>query len=239
MMAPVLSVALMFGGCGQGAPSDTLGYLWPMRADSIKEVACRRPESYTPAEGDLLFFTSRRPAYKVGYGLAGTGEPWHVCLIVRDPSGELVVFDFAPPGAQAYVASVSLADRFDRKVIEDEEGYAWVRRLRRPVTAEESATLTNVLATQSGKKFSPSTIAAQVLPGTRRLTGHFDPPRYDKERWICSELVVFALQEAGLFPATKYRASRFYPRDLMLDEKTSLSCNWATPMLWSRGTCPP
>jgi hypothetical protein len=54
----------------------------------------------------------------------------------------------------------------------------------------------------------------------------------DRERWICSELVVAAAATAGVWTPETFPANLMYPRDLCYDERFDLSPYYDAPGLW-------
>jgi hypothetical protein len=54
----------------------------------------------------------------------------------------------------------------------------------------------------------------------------------DRERWICSELVVAAATASGVLDPDLYPANMVYPRDLAYDEHFDFSPHYDPPAMW-------
>lgn len=206
------------------------GTLWHEPGDPLP---CHG-ERYQPREGDLVFFSSVNPAFVLAYSLAGSFHPWHVGMIVRHSSGELVVMESGGIKNHCVVLR-PIYHRLSRYLGYLPRARIWVRRIKHPLTPEQSRCLTAFAERQCGKRFCPLLRLGQmVLPG-RPL----DPSHPDQDRWFCAELVTESLRTCGLVPWAQLYPEATTPRDLFIDECPNLSCGWERPRTWSPNCCPP
>jgi len=188
------------------------------------------PMVYSPREGDLLFFTDEKWVRRVLFWFAGTGRPYHVGLVVRNAQGQLCTLE-ARPHSENWVFILKLQER-----MESYHGSIWVRRLRKPLSQEQSETLTQFAITQQGKPFAFFRLAFEGTPlSVRRGLGHFvfAGPHTQKPNWFCSELTTAALIECGLFEGRGVWPNCVYPRDLFYDRTYRVNDLYEAPLLWS------
>jgi hypothetical protein len=111
-----------------------------------------------------------------------------------------------------------------------------VRRIRKPLTPEQSRDLTQFAEGEVGKRFA---LWRCILLGTpfcprtgwrREYFGHTYPTR---NRWFCSELVVAAGTSAHLFDGKRFPANATVPRDLAVDELMDISDLYHSPAPWT------
>lgn len=186
-------------------------------------------EAYRPREGDIVIFTYRSGWNRFMYLVGGTGPPYHTGIVVRLPDGELATLEAAPTDDWR-VYLVAMPTRLPAY-----QGRIWVRRLKRPLDAEESARLTEFATDQTGKGFAFGRV---LLGGIMRPRGElgvelFGETSLDRDQWFCSELVVAACVAAGRIDPQKIPANGIYPRDLFLDRPISISADWELPLLWT------
>jgi hypothetical protein len=189
-------------------------------------------EVYEPHEGDLLFFTDRSPFWRLAYLLAYSGPPYHVGIVVRLPDGRLATLEAGPYDSR-FVYLIDLLPR-----LRTHNGIVWVRRLREPLTPEQSARLTDFACEQAGKRFALLRIALAVTP----LRSHgpvrsrlFGSACIDRRKWFCSELVLAAAATIGLIDPHVIPPNTVYPRDMFRDQPHNLSDRWEKPLLWTCG----
>lgn len=187
--------------------------------------------AYLPREGDIVIFSYKDSLRAVMYALAGTGEFYHSGVVVRLPNGELATLEAgAVDGYDVFL--LTLPTRLPAY-----QGNVWVRRLRTPLTAAESAELTDFAVRQTGKGFAFHRVLQAVSPFRPRgwlgvkLWGKTD---LERSSWFCSELVVAALVAAGRMDADEVAANGVYPEDLFNDEVVNLQAGWEMPLLWSQ-----
>lgn len=218
-----LTVGLLHGQCGHEAA----GYL---------QASCSpwHVESYTPQAGDLIFFDDHKLIWRFLDCLACTGPPDHNGIVFKMPDGSLAVLESAPDGVRHVMAQDVLPRLAAYK------GTVWVRRLKCPLSEEQSAKLTGFALEQIGKRYAVVRLALQITPlrargpVSTRVLGHTFMHR---RRWYCSELVVAAGVAAGLFDPKQIPANTVYPRDIFDDHRHDLSCLWHDAAYWS--VCPP
>jgi hypothetical protein len=205
-----------------------LGNLW---LPTEKGYCLDRP--YTPQEGDLVFFSGVSPLYVIAYGVARSGHPWHVGMVIRRTSGELALFESGSPDYRG-VAIETLTDRLICYIDHPQRRRIWVRQIRMPLTPEQSRCLTLFAEAQDGKPFTSYLRLGLLGVPCRPLR----PTETDQCRWFCAEIVVEAMRLVGLRSACGLQPEKTLPRDLFTD-KVDISCGWHCPATWSKGCCPP
>lgn len=190
-------------------------------------------QAYHPQEGDLVFFSSVSPFYLCVYTLGRTSHPWHVGMIVRDSCGELCVLESGGP-ADSGVALVPVAHRLCCYLHKRPHRRIWIRRIRCPLTPDQSRCLSCFAQMQNGKRF-----ASWFRMGMMGLPNRpLKPTCCDQGRWFCAELVSEAMRYCGLCPAEWLRPEKTSPRDLFTD-KVDISCGWEPAETWSPNSAPP
>jgi hypothetical protein len=191
---------------------------------------------YFPSEGDLYLFDLVIPSYVILYPLAHSWFPWHSALVVRRTTGDLALFEVGgddhnyavlrPPGERL---PTSMAKKATRQQV-------WVRRIKQPLTLEQSRELMTFAETQAYKPFvfRPQ-LALLALPGKPMPKSSPENPR-----WFCSAMVVEGLIVAGLLSHDQApRPEVLTPRDLFVDKHLDLSARWEAPVLYSPTDQPP
>jgi hypothetical protein len=212
-MHPLWSLVLISPLAGAG-PS-----LWtaPLAAGSAPAV---RP--YVPREGDIVFYHNSSRWWEFLFSVAGTAPPTH-CGIVVSINGDPVLLESAPDDGTVGGLRVRLLDAKSR--LQNFEYSMWVRRLKQPLTPDQSADLTRFGVAQEGKPYAVVRFVFQITPlrahgSLRRFLGRTDPDRWT---WICSELVVAGCAAAGLIDGDRYPANAAYPLDIFDDRYFDLS----------------
>ncbi len=111
-----------------------------------------------------------------------------------------------------------------------------MRRLRVPLSAEQSARLTAFALEQTGKRFAWLRLILEVTPFRAHGLLHsrlFGSACIDRHRWFCSELVVAALAVAGIVDPNVMKPNAIYPRDLFRDWPFDLKPCWEEPRRWA------
>jgi hypothetical protein len=114
-----------------------------------------------------------------------------------------------------------------------------VRRLRCPLTEEQSCALTNFAIQQEGKRYAVLRLVRQITPFRTRgpvRTKLFATTIMDRRRWICSDVIIAAGTLVGLFDRHAMPASAIYAWDVMHDHTYDLSCLYEPVARWS--PCP-
>jgi len=172
---------------------------------------------YRPQPGDIIMAANNDIRSVIGHILAGSGYPNHSMIVFARPDGTLAILEAGPHGALK--EGVSIVEMWPHVRKYEAVGRVWVRARKIPLTAEESARLTEFVYMQAGKKFPKFRVYAQVtplrskMPLTAALRGR---PDYDKPGYFCSELVMNACSYVGLIDAELARPTATYPRDILL-----------------------
>lgn len=227
--------ALAWGVCFL-APSgcDSSGSFLYSQAPSPDGCVRLHAETYVPQAGDLVFFDDHKLLWRFLDALAFSGPPDHNGIVVRMPDGSHAILESAPDG-DPYVELQDVVPR-----LRCYKGTVWVRRLKCPLSAEQSARLTCFAFAQLGKRYARVRLALQITPFRARgplrhhVLGHTFMNRH---RWYCSEIVVAAGTAAGLFDPQRVPANITYPRDLFDNRFHDLSCVWHDARMWR--SCPP
>jgi hypothetical protein len=225
-MPALLSLALLLGACP--AEPACAGTLWDRHGDWCPGLG----QPYHPREGDIVFFSSVSCVHAVTFTAARTGHPYHVGIIVRDSCGRLCLFE-----AGAYRWDVRLFPVEARlHDYQSKRPYRrlWVRRIKEPLTPDQSRCLTAFAEAQEGKPFAGCFRLAMLALPCRPLR----PTEPDQPRWFCAELVSECLRWCGLCPACGMAPEKTTPRDLFTD-RHDISCGWIPPETWSPDADPP
>jgi hypothetical protein len=110
-----------------------------------------------------------------------------------------------------------------------------VRRLHKPLSAEQSAHLRDFALAQEGKPYALGRLLLQLTPLRPRgsvFADYIGRTVLDRERWICSELVVAAATVGGVLDPDLFPANMVYPRDLAYDEQFDFSAHYSAPAMW-------
>jgi hypothetical protein len=219
-MYPLWSLALMGSLLGAG-PAGAGPSLWavPQGPEGSAAAAVR---AYVPREGDIVFYHNSSRWWEFLFAMAGTAPPTH-CGIVVSVNGAPVLLESAPDDGTVGGLRVCLLEANSR--LQNFEYAMWVRRLKRPLTSEQSNRLTQFALAQEGKPYGMLRLVFQVTPfrahGTLRpLFGRTELNRWT---WICSELVAASCAAVGLIDGGRYPANAAYPLDIFDDRYFDLS----------------
>lgn len=218
--------------CGEGSPALTGGYLRrvvPGPDGAVHEQV----EPYVPQAGDLVLFDDHNPVWLFLYHMAGTDMPDHSGIVVAMPDGRPVLLEAGPDDGKLCGLYVRLLEAVPR--LHQFEGTIYIRRLKQPLTPEQSARLTAFAFQQEGKRYALVRMLLQGTPfrcrqGLRAKL--FARTSLDRRSWICAELVVAAGTVAGLFDPKVHHANAIYPRDMLYDDVYDLSPTWYPAGLW-------
>jgi hypothetical protein len=213
-----------------GGTEDEIGgsYLYRCRpcAGPSSPCAC---ETYRPQPGDLVFLDTPSHFWDLMDWLAGTTAPDHLGIVVALPDGRPAVLEAGPDA----VPRVFLLDAVGR--FQAYDGLIWIRRLRCPLTAEQSEALTAFAVRQEGKRYSVLRFARQITPFRVRgpvRTKALGRTHMDRRRWICCDLTITAGTAAGLFDSRHMPANSIYARDILDDAKFNLSDLYEPAARW-------
>jgi hypothetical protein len=209
------------GSCHAGEPC---GWLL-----DCAQAASSMREPYLPQPGDLVFYDHWSVRARFFYTLAHTGKPYHVGVIVNLPDGRPTILEAGPYD----YTHVYLMDALPR--MRTHKGTIWVRRLRVPLTPEESARLTSFALKQTGKGFALVRLILEVTPFRAHGCLHsqlFGSAQTERHSWFCSELATAALAVAGRIDPHVIKPNTVYPRDLFRDCPHDLKPCWEQPRRW-------
>lgn len=241
----LLAVALLAGSGPApvktigGAPADPVhlgerggapfGYLWTYKSCEGGETT-REVIPYGPREGDLLFFDDMSVLWTRLYAIANTAPPFHAGIVVRKPDGRLAVLE-AGPDDTLHVYVLDLRPR-----LLTFKGILQVRRVKRCLTADESARLTAFAQAQDGKRYAVWRLLLQGTPLKTRggpLRDSLAHTLFNRNRWLCAEIAVTAAAVAGLTDPQQVRGSATYPLDIIDDSKHDLSATYEPYAYWA------
>jgi hypothetical protein len=223
MLPSLVALASLFGTSPETLERPS--YLFKM----TEPVAPERGERYQPQPGDILLFDDHSALTAKIYRLVGTDGPLHAAVVFRKKDGSLGTLE-AGTNAVMRVFNFDLEPR-----LHSFDGTILVRRLHQPMSEEQERRMAEFAVAQEGKSYAIGRLALQGTPFRPR--GTFLAPVLgrtvvDRDRWICSELVVASLVVAGVFNVDDYPANMMYPRDLCYDERFDLSQHFAAPAMW-------
>ncbi len=225
MRTLLLCLALTASSPGEH-PCAPVGFLKP---DQRTEPVA----AYVPHEGDLIFFWSGGPFKKALYRMLFVGPPSHVGMIVLLPNGHPVLFE-STLDTNYGLYGVGLSELPARLHLYP--GTIWVRRLKQPLTPEQSCRLTHFALEQQGKPFAVSHLFLPPLGlpcNGPLLRGLGCTARLDHRRWFCSGLVAASAITSGLLDGHVVRPGFVDPRDLFVDRLLDLSACWEKPVTWT------
>jgi hypothetical protein len=215
-----------------GSPVQQAGYV-DVPLDAQRSEA--RP--YVPQPGDIVLYDDFNPFFHFAFWVARTAPPTHVAIVIARENGGSALLELTGP--RVLTARVAIIDVEPR--LAHYPGVIMVRRLRQPLTAEQSRELTRFAQAQVGKGFAVGRVALQGTPFCprcglfRMLFGH---TYLDRDRWFCSELVVAACSVCGVLDAHAQCGNALYPRDLAVDETLDLSRLYFPPVAWGPQSAP-
>ncbi len=224
-MLPTLSALALAGGL-LAWPAAQDAYLFQMRK-SEKPADWPR-EVYEPRDADIVLYDDRSALLTRIYRLVGTDSPLHAGIVFRKPDGAYALLEAGAHG----VPRVRVLD-IDKR-LHDYKGTVLVRRLKTRLNEEQSKKLTEFCLAQEGKSYAVLRLMLQGTP--LRPHGWLNPvlgkTSLERDRWICSELVVAGATAAGVLNPKDYHANAIYPHDLAYDEQVNLSAFYEPPALW-------
>ncbi|MBI3823890.1 MAG: hypothetical protein HY289_14570 [Planctomycetes bacterium] len=203
-------------------------YLFKMHPgpdDKVRYVGQR----YHAQPGDLILFDDHNPLTARIYQCCGTGNPLHAGIVFQRKDGSAAVLE---AGTNA-VMKVFVFDLDER--LHDFNGTILIRRLQKPLGEEQATQLRDFALAQEGKPYALGRAilhASPLRPRNPTWTQPFGRTVLDRDRWICSELVVAAATTAGVLDPNEHPANMMLPRDLCYDERYDLSKSYQPPALW-------
>jgi hypothetical protein len=225
MFSAILWSLSLLGGVGLETPGS---YLHRCTIDEHGRPVLGS-EPYVPQPGDLIFYDCETRFWDIIDYIAGTAPPDHVGIVVARPDGRTAVLE-AGPDCHLHVFLLDPITRFQAF-----HGTIYVRRLRCPLSAEQSAALTAFALAQKGKRYALFRFARQITPFKARgpvRFALFAKTYLNRKRWFCSELVIAAGTAAGLFDPNVLKANAVYPYDILYDGRYDLSCLYEEAARW-------
>jgi hypothetical protein len=227
MLSSLIAMLSLLGTLPE--PVERPAYLFNLQSGPAQKRELRG-ERYRARPGDIVLFDDHNTFMKRLYHCCGTGGPLHAGIVFRKGDGTLGILE-AGTDAVMKVFIFELEPR-----LHDFDGTILVRRLRKPLSEEQSVPLRDFAVAQEGKPYAVGRLIMQATPLRPRNTlfsQYFGRTVLDRDRWICSELVVASATVAGVLDPKTYPANAMFPRDLCYDERFDLSPHYQPPALWS------
>ena len=228
VLATLLVATCAFGQPRLGSPIHPVGYLVPAAANNVNPQAI----TYQPRPGDIILCEDYNRFYHIIFRLASTAPPTHAAIVVARADGSPALLDLTGP--HTLTAKVIIHDIEPR--LKNYPGTVMVRRIREPLTTDQTVALRRFAETESGKSFAFPRVVLMGTPfcartGLRREL--FGKTYLTRDRWFCSEMVVSACASAGIVDGKRCCANATCPRDLAVDETLDLSRIYHPPVPWS------
>lgn len=205
------------------------GYLWHYVPDG-KGGMTKVVTPYEPREGDIVFFDDMSKWWTFLYAIASTAPPFHAGIVVKEPDGTPAILE-AGPDDTLYVYVLEAGHR-----LHTFEGVLQVRRCTVPLTPEQSAALTKFAMAQEGKRYALWRLLLQGTPVKSRgplREKLFAKTYYERERWLCAEIVVSAAELVGLLDEKVIKGTNTYPLDIVDDHMYKLKPTYDDAGYWS------
>ncbi len=190
---------------------------------------------YVPREGDLVFYDDRSILWTILFTWAGSGPPLHMGIVVKETDGNRAILE-AGPDDTVWVSLLDLDKRLRQFTEDNHGGTISIRRCKKTLTKEQSASLTKFAQAQDGKRYA---VGRLLLEGTcLRVRGPIrelvlGKTYLDRDSWMCAELAVAAGSLVKLIDPDAVRANATYPQDIVDNHRHDLSGNWHDPAVWS------
>ena len=238
LFAPI--VLLCLGTIASAQPCENVidSYLYEP-SYCLDNVVRGKARKYLPQPGDVLLATDKNVFWSVTHDLAFAFEPHNSAIIVRRRDGSLGILE-AGPNDTLWIGISELLPHLKEYA---DKGPVWIRKRKLPLTAEQSACLTDFAERQCGKRFALGRMALLMTPIRNRgplRTEFLGKPRGDRPSYYCSELVLESCVAAGLLDRETMRPSASFPHDLFFDHSHNryinkhmpLACDWEPPARW-------
>jgi len=212
-------------------------------AYNIEDARLGKTTPYLPQPGDLMLHWDDNKFWALTHDLAGAFRPHGSGIVVARPDGSLGILEAGPSD----VLWVGICDVLPHLNEYEDVGLVWIRKRKTPLTAEQSACLTDWAMKQEGKHFCLWRLGGQLTVLRTRgplRTWVVGKPNGERNAYFCSELVTETLVAVGLIDAETARPSATYPHELFFDKSFnpylkrhfSLACDWNPPARWT--SCP-
>src|ERR1019366_8557881 len=138
-----------------GAPVVPVGYLAvPIDATHAEALA------YVPQPGDILLYDDFNKFFHFIFRLASTAPPTHTAMVIAREDGSSALLELTGP--RVITAKVTVMDVEQR--LASYPGVIMVRRIRQPLTSQQSQELTQFARAQAGKSFALGRVLLQATP---------------------------------------------------------------------------
>jgi hypothetical protein len=246
-MSAILLLGLLTAlAAGADPPPVNYGSLYEPAFVLDKELR-GTPRPYLPQAGDIILLSDDRLTWRIAHNLAKSGKPHHSAIVVQRSDGS-----FATLQAGAYHAKPSqvgiteLNENLDYEASRSgrRERDIWVRCRKTPLTAEQSAALTQYAEESAGRRFARGRMLLIMTPirakGPLR-TAWIGGTDLNQIGFFCSEMVTTSLAAAGVIDSELARPSATFPRDLFFGTSLNyfvarglkpLNDDWDPPARW-------
>ncbi len=233
---------LAFGALVHGQPCDQAigSFLYdPSYCMDRKGPVRGKARAYVPQPGDVMLATDKNLFWKITHDMALAFEPHNSAIVVARRDGSLATLE-AGPNDTIWVKALPLLPHLKEYA---DKGPVWIRKRKTPLTADQSACLTDFAERQIGKRFALVRLGVQLTPFRDRgpfRTAVMGGPHGERSRYYCSELVLEACVAAGIVDSATTRPSATYPHDIFYDQSFNrfirqhppLACDWEPPARW-------
>lgn len=238
LIAPFSSPPSGEGGAGEAA-NGTVGYLY-QPAFSLDRSLRLPAKPYVPQPGDIMLATDSSIFWTITHNMAGTGHPHHSAVVFVKPDGKIAVVESGPYD-ELFVRVLDIGPHFEKY---QSMGPVWVRQRKTPISAEQSAALTEWSMRQDGRRFALKRLAGQLTPLRSRgpiRTRFMGGPHGDRDSYFCSELAMETLVAGGMVDPDTTRPAATYPRDIFfgrslnpyLNRHLTINDCWHPPARWT------
>ncbi len=210
---------------------------------------------YVPQAGDIIVESDDRLTWKWGHNLAKTGHPHHSAVVFQRADGTFATLQAG--GHDKEPSKVGITDLREHLQTEAaktgrRERRVWIRQRKEPLSAEQSAALTQYAMEVERRRFARGRLFLMMTPWRAKgpiRTAWLGKPDLDRGNFYCSEMVATALVAAGALDADLARPGAMFPRDLFFGTCRNyfverglkpLNQCWHAPARWLPGcdVCP-
>ena len=224
--------------CGQPCDRVIDSYLYEP-GYCLDTVLRGKAQKYLPQPGDVLLATDKNFFWKITHDMALAFEPHNSAIVVARRDGKLTIFEAGPNDTMR----IRMLDMLPHLKEYADKGPVWIRKRKTPLTAEQSACLTDFAERQDGKIFALQRLGVLLTPFRDRgpvRTAFMGKPRGDRFTYYCAELVLEACVAGGVTDRETTRPSASFPHDLFFDHSFNPYINrhlplvhdWEPPARW-------
>lgn len=204
---------------------------------SATEERTYKAVPYQPEPGDIILYDDDNKFFHFLFKLARTAPPTHTAMVIAGSDGKPALLELTGP--KVITARVTIMDIDER--FRAYPGTIMVRKIREPLSPQQSRDLTQFAESQVGKPFAFPRI---FLIGTPFCPRHglrkelFGATYLNRNRWFCSELVVAGCATAKILDGRRCFGNATYPHDLAVDQRLDLSAKYHPPVVWTWDATP-